>query len=417
MGGAIFNQLGTVHLTNCTFSGNAAKGGGGGSVGLPNGTRVGAEDGSGLGGALFNLDGSVTLLNCTLASNTVVTPASFGGVQNSDGGAIYNLAYGNSFSTANTPVQAALTLTNTILADSVGPSGVHDLANDQPTGGPNTSGNTAMVTATDPNLIESFANRGGSGATITGTPLTADPKLGPLQNNGGPTMTRELLAGSPALNAGNRSLNPSTDQRGVARLLQPDLGAYQATASQLVVSGFPSPQRIGLAGSFTVTALDSFGKTAFGYHGTVSFQASVLATLPPSSGLTNGSGTFAATFWHPGVVTLSAGDGAIAGTEVVGVTGTLASQVVLKAVRAGKTFQLTAVVRGVPMVTPMGRVLFSAVVHGRRRVLGSAVLRGGRATLRSILPAGRDHLLAVYGGDGVYAGSRAAISVTVPPTA
>jgi hypothetical protein len=71
-------------------------------------------------------------------------------------------------------------------------------------------------------------------------------------------------------------------------------------------------------------------------------------------------------------------------------------------------------VSGVPLVTPTGRVLFYAVVHGKRKLLGSAVLRGGRATLRASLLPGRDQLLALYAGDAVYARSQIAISVSVP---
>lgn len=48
--------------------------------------------------------------------------------------------------------------------------------------------------------------------------VTADPKLGPLQFNGGPTRTHALLRGSPALGVGNDnliSLGITTDQRGL----------------------------------------------------------------------------------------------------------------------------------------------------------------------------------------------------------
>jgi hypothetical protein len=56
-----------------------------------------------------------------------------------------------------------------------------------------------------------------------------DPLLGPLQNNGGPTETHTLLLGSPAIDAGDNTACPATDQRGVA---QPegaacDIGAYE----------------------------------------------------------------------------------------------------------------------------------------------------------------------------------------------
>jgi len=42
----------------------------------------------------------------------------------------------------------------------------------------------------------------------------ADPKLGPLQNNGGATLTRVLSPGSPAIGTGNNTEGSSEDQRG-----------------------------------------------------------------------------------------------------------------------------------------------------------------------------------------------------------
>jgi hypothetical protein len=56
-----------------------------------------------------------------------------------------------------------------------------------------------------------------------------DPMLGPLADNGGATLTHALLAGSPAINAGDNSGCPATDQRGVSRPQQGtcDIGAYE----------------------------------------------------------------------------------------------------------------------------------------------------------------------------------------------
>ena len=66
-----------------------------------------------------------------------------------------------------------------------------------------------------------------------------DPLLGPLQNNGGPTQTKALLPGSPAIDAGNpsgcRGGNGqllTTDQRGQPRpdhedSVGCDMGAYE----------------------------------------------------------------------------------------------------------------------------------------------------------------------------------------------
>jgi len=56
----------------------------------------------------------------------------------------------------------------------------------------------------------------------------ADPLLGPLQDNGGPTQTMALLAGSPAIGGGANC--PALDQRGVARSNGCDIGAVQHDA-------------------------------------------------------------------------------------------------------------------------------------------------------------------------------------------
>lgn len=66
-----------------------------------------------------------------------------------------------------------------------------------------------------------------------------DPMLGPLQNNGGPTLTQALLDGSPAIDSGNPSGCTdgngqllTTDQRGYPRPDHEDtggcdMGAYE----------------------------------------------------------------------------------------------------------------------------------------------------------------------------------------------
>ena len=59
-----------------------------------------------------------------------------------------------------------------------------------------------------------------------------DPRLGPLDYNGGPTPTQPLLPGSPALNAGDDGTCQATDQRGTSRPqgAHCDIGAYEAVS-------------------------------------------------------------------------------------------------------------------------------------------------------------------------------------------
>lgn len=88
--------------------------------------------------------------------------------------------------------------------------------------------------------------------TLTGVITGTDPLVGPLQDNGGNTLTHALLPGSPAIDAGNPmgcidafGLLLLTDQRGYARhvdggsgLARCDIGAYEANA--LLVTPTPT---------------------------------------------------------------------------------------------------------------------------------------------------------------------------------
>jgi CSLREA domain-containing protein len=68
------------------------------------------------------------------------------------------------------------------------------------------------------------------GFTAPGDLIVADTMLGPLANNGGPTETHALLAGSPAIDAGRPDCTPpDTDQRGVVRPQGAacDIGAFE----------------------------------------------------------------------------------------------------------------------------------------------------------------------------------------------
>jgi hypothetical protein len=88
-----------------------------------------------------------------------------------------------------------------------------------------------------------------------------DPRLGPLQNNGGPTFTQALLPGSPAIDAGDDAvtsppLNLRTDQRGLPRQAgeNVDIGAYevQQAGAAACVGNCKGDQQVNVADLVTM---------------------------------------------------------------------------------------------------------------------------------------------------------------------
>ena len=78
-------------------------------------------------------------------------------------------------------------------------------------------------------LRHNMDSDGTCGLAGAGDLSNTNPKLGPLQANGGPTLTHALLAGSPAIDAGDNTACPSRDQRGYVRPVGAacDIGAYE----------------------------------------------------------------------------------------------------------------------------------------------------------------------------------------------
>src|SRR5262249_39043057 len=71
-----------------------------------------------------------------------------------------------------------------------------------------------------------------------GFPVGGNPNLGPLQNNGGSTLTYALQSPSPAIDTGVDAGCPATDQRGVTRPQGShcDIGAVEFTPAPTVDS-------------------------------------------------------------------------------------------------------------------------------------------------------------------------------------
>jgi hypothetical protein len=283
-GGAGINNYGTMTIGNSIFAGsfgNPSSIANGGMLTLNYSTvggLIGAEvisnwgeftinnstlsnNASGIG-AIYMSAGTLSINSSTLAGNQAF-PAAIGGLYIAGGTVSINNSTiaDNQGGIYNAADPSALRMFNTILADN----------------GPDLDGG---VTSLGHNLIGN--TYGGSGFDPTDL-LNVDPLLGPLQDNGGASagvpmaqhvvQTMALLAGSPALNAGDLSQLGVPDQRGVIRAGGVNIGAYQASASALVFTA-PVAVTAGTPFDITVKAVDPFGQTAVGYGGAVHFVAS-----------------------------------------------------------------------------------------------------------------------------------------------
>jgi hypothetical protein len=224
-GGGIFNT-GLADVADSTLSGNTATGGQGG--GISNGaggaqlalrrSTVGPNNRAttGGGGGIYNA-GTADLTNSTVSGNAAPVGQG-GGIANDNGGTLLNATiFGNQ---------------DGGLADAVG--GIH-LRNTIVGGNPD--GDCFGVPAS---LGYNLDGDGSCNLTQPGDRSGADPRLGPLADNGGPTLTHAPLAGSPVVDAipepaggGGYNGAPPTDQRAVDRPQGNacDVGAYEAADS------------------------------------------------------------------------------------------------------------------------------------------------------------------------------------------
>ncbi|WP_375513917.1 DUF4347 domain-containing protein [uncultured Nostoc sp.] len=197
-GGGIYN-LGTVDITNSSVSNNSAADGGGisnsGTFSLTNST-VSDNSVYYTGGGILN-SGTLTLTNDTITNNTA---EGFYGVPGNGGGVVSN--------------GGTVIVGDTIIAGNFYTGNPDDAPNSGYSR--DVSGN---FTDAGNNLIgDRTGSTGFTTSTLVGTGTNPiDPRLSPLQNNGGATFTNALLGDSPAINAGNNALIPAgitTDQRG-----------------------------------------------------------------------------------------------------------------------------------------------------------------------------------------------------------
>jgi hypothetical protein len=264
-GGAIYNYFaGDMSIDGSTFSGNQATGqggaimnDGGGFLTITNSTLSGNQ--ANAGGAIYLYDAAnATITNSTISGNSAIASTG-GGIKLS----YTNTTINNSTVTGNSAVGAGgniwlysstLTLNSTIVANGT------DNGN-----GPDIFDVTGGTVNADHSLVESqtgWINNIGT-ANIIGQ----DPSLGPLANNGGPTLTHALLAGSPAIDKGSNPSALTTDQRGVGFVRTAaaaiDIGAFEV---QGAAPPPPTPTQVPALAPLGLAALSALlgGVGAFG---------------------------------------------------------------------------------------------------------------------------------------------------------
>jgi hypothetical protein len=203
-GGGIFNA-GKIVATNCTIALNSAMSSEGRVGQFISGT---AANGNALGGGLFNsTNGSFLGVNVTFASNLCnAEPPNFGTYPD-----LYTNGFAAGAEIANT--NGTVSLLNSVIACGC------------------TNGN-AYGTVID--LGDNISSDGTANFNSGSSYNFTDPLLGPLANNGGPTLTMALSPASPAIDFANSAGAPPDDQRGYARPVGIgviDLGAYQYGAT------------------------------------------------------------------------------------------------------------------------------------------------------------------------------------------
>lgn len=230
-GGAIVTHSGTIELNGTTFSGNQATGSGGAVALLANSalkatnTTFSGNTANGSGGAVY-VDSDLTetaqvfLAHVTFANNTA--DANLDGT--GSGGALAV--------TAETPnrvsVRSSLFSGNAASVASGGGFATTPSA----CAGAVTSTTVTLFDVTD--------------CTVTGTTVSGAANLGSLQNNGGPTSTHALQAGSPAIDRDAAPCQDASgntlgrDQRGRTRPVAAgcDLGAVES-GGVVITRGLP----------------------------------------------------------------------------------------------------------------------------------------------------------------------------------
>lgn len=270
-GGGLYNDHTNVTVNACTFRDNSAgssssAGGaiyndatnGSASLQVSNSSFIGNSAPNGFGGAIANNgeQGSpqVTIVNSTFSGNSA---NEFGGA------AIDN----------NTGSSLPLRVLSCTVADNSGGASILSF-------GPLQIGNTILKAGLTPNNLDgeieslgyNLSDDFGNGLlTGTGDQVDTDPILGPLKDNGGPTLTYAPLSNSPTLDMGQDVAQAGFGQRGGFRpttydttKVRPaggdgsDVGAVELAVGVQPISAVSRKSHGSLAGSFDLN-LPIFG--------------------------------------------------------------------------------------------------------------------------------------------------------------
>jgi len=385
-GGGIANGFGSITLDRTTVSSNSAAGG----------TGVNGPGGAGQGGGIANSFGTVTVENSTVSGNAAHPGAGAPSADLSGGGGLFNgfgsASLGHSTVTAN----IAPAISGAEGGGLLNPAGVVEIKN--------------IILAANFAAVDVFTGVSGDvfshGFNLLGAtngPITPGPsdlfnvtatgvRLGPLQNNGGPTFTHALLCSSLAIDAGDNTNAPATDQRGFARIVRGviDIGAYEENNTAPTIS-CPAPISLngGQAATVTVNVADGDGDPLFvvwTVDGTPVQTNAVIAGGPPTTASVNLSTNFGVGV-HAINVSVSDPNGcAVNCSTTVTVSGGAAGSIGVTKSCPPALIQPGRVVNVTGMVTNTGNITLTnvnvtnviAALNGvTRRVLGPVTLAPG----------------------------------------
>lgn len=219
-----YNLEGTgARFEMCTFEGNVMESGTGTVYhqGVPlvlvGSTFSGNSTGGHAGGIFLGGGSDADIVNCTFEGNA--TPGNAGGLWAGNGTVnVTNVTFAGNSADYGPAIfkgqSGTVTLTNVIFYENTTENAYSAVACHETFG--DGGGNVQWP---------DIKNNGNPDMPCAESILFADPLLLPLADNGGPTRTMALIAGSPAIDVSDTC--PPTDQRGEDRFGRCDSGAYE----------------------------------------------------------------------------------------------------------------------------------------------------------------------------------------------